>query len=199
MRWTHRQHLQMAQHLDTKASLAVGEKKLRLGGLAAASRLLASMALEQESGDVAGRRHNAVTPRIAEALFQPSFDPETLLRVIDGPNGTTLELTSAENRFARQITNRAIVAPDCALQFWSELDALLVTPFNIEETAGFDGITIKVDCRTPTGSVDFEVWSPRTTTHAGRIIDLIYNIAWESSSATSAVECLEHLRGYLRD
>jgi hypothetical protein len=43
------------------------------------------------------------------------------------------------------------------------------------------------------------VWSPEPTTHAGRLVGLIYDIAWEASSVASAVERLEHLHGYLRD
>ena len=137
-------------------------------------------------------------PRIAEALFRPSFDAETLLRVIPDSDGTTLELTSAEHMFAHPFTHKNVVAPNYALRFWTKLDAMLAAPFNIEETFGLDGTTIKVDCRTPAGSVNFEVWSPEPTTHAGRLVGLIYDIAWEASSVTSAVECLERLHSYLR-
>jgi len=43
----------MAQHLDAKASLTTGEKRTRLAGLAAAARILAGMAIEQESASLA--------------------------------------------------------------------------------------------------------------------------------------------------
>jgi hypothetical protein len=135
-------------------------------------------------------------PRIAKVLFCPSFDAETLLRIIAGSDGTTVELTSAESFFARRFTYKSIVAPNCALRFWANLDAMLATPFNIERNLGLDGTTIKVDCRTPAGSANFEVWSPESTTHAGRLVGLIYDFAWEFSTAASAVNCLERLRGY---
>jgi hypothetical protein len=137
-------------------------------------------------------------PRIAEALFQPSFDPEILLRVIADSNGTILEFTSAEHNFARRFTHKNTVAPNYALRFWTKLDAMLAAPFNIEKTFGFDGTTIKVDCRTPAGSANFEVWSPKPTTHAGRLVGLIYDVAREASYVTSAVDCLERVYGYLR-
>jgi hypothetical protein len=71
-----------------------------------------------------------------------------------------MELTSAESILARRFTHKNIVAPNFALQFWTKLDAMLLAPFNIEETIGLDGIWIEVDCRTPAGSANFEVWSP---------------------------------------
>jgi len=148
-------------------------------------------------------------PRIAKALFYPSFHPETLLRVIADGDGTTMELTSVESSIwysghaeasvARRFTHKNIVAPNYALRFWTKLEAMLLAPFNIEETIGLDGISIEVDCRTLAGSANFEVWSPEPETHAGRLVGLIYDIAWEASSVASAVERLEHLHGYLRD
>jgi anti-anti-sigma regulatory factor len=76
---------------------------------------------------------------------------------------------------------------------------MLLVPLNTEETIVLDGISIEVDCRTLAGSANFEVRSPEPTTHAGRLVGLIYDIAWEASSVASAVERLEHLHGYLRD
>lgn len=144
-------------------------------------------------------RDRAEMPRVAEALFRPSFEAETSLRVTAGSNGTMIELTSAQSFFARPFTHRIVVPPNCALDFWTKLDALLATPFDSETRIGLDGVMIKVDCRTPVGSATFEVWSPETTTHAGRLIRLIYDLAWETSSAASALECLEQLRSYLRN
>ncbi|MET4482973.1 hypothetical protein [Bradyrhizobium sp. F1.13.3] len=137
-------------------------------------------------------------PRIAEALFRPSFDAETLLRVIADSDGTIMELTSAEHMIAHPFTHKNIVAPNYALRFWTEMDAMLAAPFNIEKTFGLDGITIKVDCRTPAGGANFEVWSPKSRTQAGRLIGLIYDVAREASSFTPAVECLERLDSFLR-
>ena len=124
-------------------------------------------------------------------------------------DGTTMELTSVESSIwysghaeasvARRFTHKNIVAPNYALRFWTKLEAMLLAPFNIEETIGLDGISIEVDCRTLAGSANFEVWSPEPETHAGRLVGLIYDIAWEASSVASAVERLEHLHGYLRD
>lgn len=144
-------------------------------------------------------RYRAEMPRIAEVLFHPSFQPETLLRVVADSDRTIMELTSAESILARGFTYKSVVAPNCAAQFWTKLDAMLLAPFNTEEVFGLDGILIKVNCRTAAGSANFEVWSPKSTTHAGRLIDLIYDIAWEASSAASAIECLENLHGYLSD
>jgi hypothetical protein len=131
-----------------------------------------------------------------------------LLRVITEAADTTIELTSVESSLwhsgrseastARRFTHRDFVAPNCAARFWTELDAMLLAPFNAEETAGLDGISIEVDCRTPAGNANFEVWSPEPTTRAGKLVGLIYDIAWKTSSAASAVERLEHLHGYLR-
>src|SRR4051812_40413453 len=125
MRWTSRQHLQMAQHLDAKAHLATGEKKARLASLAATARLLATMAVKEEG------RYRAEMPRIAEALFHPSFHPETLLRVIADSDRTTVELTSAESIVARRFTHKTVVAPSYAARFWTNLDAILLAPFDI--------------------------------------------------------------------
>lgn len=144
-------------------------------------------------------RHRAETPRFAEALFRPSFDPEILVRVTADSNSTIIELTSAESFLGRPFTHKNVVAPSCALGFWTKLDAMLASPFDIESRMGLDGAAIKVDCRTPVGSTNFEVWSPVSTTHAGRLVGLIYNLAREASSAASAIECLDHLHSYLRD
>jgi hypothetical protein len=189
MRWTSRQHLQMAQHLDAKARLATGEKRARLASLAAAARLVAGLALEQESA----------RPRIAEVLLKPSFEAETSLRVIAEPDHTIVELTSAESIVSPQFTKKSVVASNCASRFWTKLDELLAAPFDFEHNIGFDGITIKVDCRTPAGQKHFEVWSPKPTSHAGMLIGLIYDIAQEASTAPAAIRCLEGLRGHLRD
>lgn len=328
MRWTSRQHLEMAKHLAAKASLATGEKKSRLSGLAAAARLLAEKAMEQErlsletpefdadryrqavpylNSGVAhlppdcvdpltivkaiigylasigldrdeiryckpyvkrftedminrhafGRRevlgcdrqqaagtslqnmaealmmankdidrsegalvkpaeplknppmtsnytcpsrdqsYRAETLRMAEALFRPSFDAETLLRVTAESNGTIIELKSADGFFGVPFTIKNTVVPCCASQFWTKLDAILAAPFNIERRFGFDGATIKVDCRTPAGSVNFEVWCPESRTQAGRLIGLIYDLARETASAPPAIKRLELLHGYL--
>lgn len=145
------------------------------------------------------RRYRAEIPRIAEALFSPSFHPETLLRVIADSDRTIIELTSAESILARRFTHKSVVAPNYAAQFWTELDAIMLVPFDTEEVVGLDGILVTLNCRTTARSAKFEVWSPKSTTHAGRLVDLIYNIAWETSSAAAAIECLEHLHGYLRD
>ncbi|WP_354269332.1 hypothetical protein [Bradyrhizobium japonicum] len=51
-------------------------------------------------------RKQLLLPRIAEALFHPSFDPETLLRVIADTDNTTMELTSAEHNFGRRFTHK---------------------------------------------------------------------------------------------
>lgn len=142
-------------------------------------------------------RKQLLLPRIAEALFHPSFDPETLLRVIADTDNTTMELTSAEHNFGRRFTHKNIVEPNYALRFWNKLDAMLATPLNIGQAMGLDGITIRIDCRTPAGSANFEVWSPEPKTHAGRLVGLIYDLAWEVSSAASAVQCLKRLQGYL--
>jgi hypothetical protein len=145
------------------------------------------------------RRYQAESPRIAEALFRPSFHPETLVRVIADSDRTTMEVTSSESIFAPRFTYKSAVAPNHAVQFWSKLDALLAAPFNGETRIGLDGATINLNCRTPAGSLNFEVWSPESTTHAGRLVGLIYDLARESSSAASAIECLDHLHSYLRD
>jgi len=144
-------------------------------------------------------RYQAETPRIAKALFRPSFHPEILVHVIADSDRTTLELTSSESIFAPQFTYKCVVAPNCAAQFWSKVDAMLAAPFNSETRIGLDGATIKVDCESPSGSVNFEVWSPDSTTDAGRLVGLIYDLAWKASSTPSAIECLENLRNYLRD
>jgi len=187
-------------HLTTRELMKLGEmlKELPTPNMALS---IATSIISDYRASVRNRpryRDRAESPRIAEALFRPSFQPETLLRVIADSDHTTMELTSAEHNFAPRFTHKNVVAPNCALQFWTELDAILAAPFNIEETYGFDGITIKVDCRTPAGSANFEVWSPETTTHAGRLVGLIYDVAWEASSVASAVECLERLHVYLR-
>lgn len=179
----------MAEHLDAKARLATGEKRARLASLAAAARVVAGVALEQESA----------RPRIAEALFKPSFDAETSLRVIAKPDHTIVELTSAESIVGPQFTRKSVAASNCASRFWTKLDGLLAAPFELEHSVGFDGITIKVDCRTPAGNKHFEVWSPKPRSHAGMLIGLIYDIAQEASTAPAAIRCLENLRGHLRD
>lgn len=189
MRCTSRQHLRMAEHLDARASLATGEKRARFASLAAAARLVADLALNEENA----------SPQIAEVLFKPSFDAETLLRVIAKPDQTIVEVTSAEGIVGPQFIRKSVVASNCAARFWMRLDALLATPFELEHNVGFDGITIKVDCRTPGGQKHFEVWSPTPTSYAGRLIGLIYDIAQEASTAPAAIRCLENLRGHLRD
>lgn len=143
--------------------------------------------------------HRAETPRIAEALFRPSCDAETLLRVIAEPNHTIVELTSAESIFGRRLTHKGVVAPNFATRFWTKLDAMLAAPLDIDRNIGLDGITIKVDCRTPAGSANFEVWSPEPTTRAGRLVGLICDLAGEASFAPLAIKCLEDLHGYLRN
>ncbi|MHC2371303.1 hypothetical protein ACVIQT_005951 [Bradyrhizobium diazoefficiens] len=145
------------------------------------------------------RRYQAERPRIAEALFRPSFHPETLVCVIADSGQTTMELRSSESIFGPRFTYKSAVAPNHAVKFWSKLDALLAAPLDSETRIGLDGATINVDCRTPAGSVNFEVWSPEPTTHAGRLVGLIYDLARESSSAAPAIECLEHLHSYLRN
>jgi hypothetical protein len=178
----------MAKHLDAKARLATGEKGARLESLAAALRLVAGLALEQESS----------LPRIAEVLFKPSFNAETLLRVTADSNGTIMELTSAESLVEPPFTHKNVVPSDCASRFWTNVDELLAARFDFEHNIGFDGITIKVDCRTPVGQKHFDVWSPKPTSHAGMLIGLIYEIAQEVSTAPAAIRCLENLRGHLR-
>lgn len=144
-------------------------------------------------------RYQAETPRIAKALFRLSFHPEILVRVIADSDRTTMELTSSESIFAPQFTYNGVVAPNCAAQFWSKVDAMLAVPFNSETRFGLDGATIRVDCQTPSGRVNFEVWSPDSTTDAGRLVGLIYDLAWKASSTPSAIVCLENLHQYLRD
>lgn len=143
-------------------------------------------------------RHRIETPRIAEALFCPSFDAKTLLRVIAEPNCTILELTSSESIVGPPFTHKNVVTSNCASRFWTKLDELLAAPFDFEHNIGFDGITIKVDCRTPAGQKHFEVWSPKPTSHAGMLVGLIYDIAQEASTAPAAIRCLENVRSYLR-
>ncbi len=189
MRWTSRQHLAMAQLLDAKASLATAEKRARLASLAAAARLVAGLALEQESA----------RSRIAEVLLKPSFEAETSLRVIAESDHTIVELTSAESMVSPQFIKKSVVASNSASQFWTKLDELLAAPFDFEHNIGFDGITIKVDCRTPAGQKHFEVWSPKPLSHAGMLIGLICDIAQEASTAPAAIRCLENLRAHLRD
>ncbi|WMT71064.1 hypothetical protein [Bradyrhizobium sp. Ash2021] len=137
------------------------------------------------------------TPRIAEARFHPSFDPKALLRVVAGRDGTTVELTGAKSTFEGRFTHKAIVSPDRASRFWTELDAMLRVPFKIEQTLGFDGITVNVQCRTPVGSKTFEVWSPGSETDAGRLIILICSLASDVLSDASAIECLQNLQSHL--
>ncbi|WP_342729879.1 hypothetical protein [Bradyrhizobium sp. B117] len=136
---------------------------------------------------------------IAEALLRPSFDAETLLRVIAEPNCTIVELSSAASLFEHPFTCREIVAPDEAARFWAELNAIMAGPFDINGRMGLDGITIKVDCRTPAGQKRFQVWSPEPTSHTGMLIGLIYDLAEEASNAPAAIQCLERLRSHLRN
>lgn len=143
-------------------------------------------------------RDRAETPRYAEALFRPSFEAETLLRVTADSNSTTIELTSAEGFVGLPFTHENVVAPSCASRFWTKLDELLAARFNFEHNIGFDGTTIKVDCRTPACQKHFEVWCPTPTSDAGMLIGLIYDIALEASTAPAAIRCLENLRGHLR-
>lgn len=135
-------------------------------------------------------------PRFAQAQFRPSFDAETLIRVTAEPNQTVVELTSAEGFFGPQLTQQSIVASNCALRFWVKLDEILAAPFNLEHSIGFDGITIKVDCRTPAGQKHFQVWSPEPTSHPGMLIGLISDLAQEASTAPAAIRCLERLRAH---
>lgn len=158
-------------------------------------KFLAKKAAEQSVGQ--RRRDWQETPRIAEARFRPSFDPKALLRVVDGRDGTTLELIGAKNIFEDPFTRKAIVSSDRASRFWTELDSMLLAPFNIEPTLGFDGITIDVHCRTAAGSKTFEIWSPGSETDAGRLVNLIFSLAWDVLSADPAIECLKKLQGDL--
>src|SRR4051812_45436129 len=90
MRWTSRQHLQMAQHLDAKASLAAGKKKARLAGLAAAGRILAAKAMEQERASLADPEFDADVYRQALPYFNAGVahlahdcaDPSTIVRAL---------------------------------------------------------------------------------------------------------------------
>lgn len=143
-------------------------------------------------------RHRIEASWIAEALFRPSFDSETMVRVTADSSSTIMELTSAESFVGPPFTHKTVVAPSCALQFWTKLDAMLATPLHIERNIGFDGITIEVDCRTPAGSAIFDTWSPASSTQVGRLVGLIYDLTRETSSAASAIECLKRLHGYLR-
>lgn len=136
--------------------------------------------------------------RRAEALFHPSFDPLTLLRVIADTQGTVVEVTSAEHVLAQPFTYRCMVEPNCALQFWNEMDAVLTAPLELEKMFGLDGTTVQVDCRTPTGRAKFEVWSPKPATPVGRLVGLIYDLSREVASDTSAINCLKQLGSYLR-
>ncbi len=134
-------------------------------------------------------------PRTAKAHFRPSFDPEALLCVRADSEGTTIEVTSAEHTFAHPFAHRSVVPPHRADRFWTKLDTILGARFEVEATAGLDGTTIKVDCRTPAGSANFEVWSPEPTTYAGRLVGLIYDVAQEVASSNPLVaKCLERLR-----
>lgn len=267
MRWTARQHLEMALRLDEKARLATDPKKARLASLAAALGIVArqrtpkeqeasllgtefdpnvyrhalphfyagiqhlahecadpreilraliahlvGMGLDAEeiryckpyvkrfTGYVVNRRsRHRQWPPFAQALFCPSFDAETSIRVTAEPDHTVLALTSAEGLFGPQLTQQSIVASNCALRFWARLDEILAAPFDLEHRIGFDGITIKVNCRTPAGQKHFQVWSPEPTSHPGMLIGLIYDLAQEASTAPAAIRCLERLRSYVRD
>lgn len=156
---------------------------------------------KEAAGQPVGQRRpdRRETPRIAEARFHPSFDPKALLRVVASCDGTTLELIGAKSIFEDRFTRKAIVSSVRASRFWTELDAMLLAPFNIEQTLGFDEITIDVHCRTAAGSKTFEVWSPGSETDAGRLVNLIYSLAWDVLSDNSAIECLQNLQGHLRD
>ncbi|WP_157676687.1 hypothetical protein [Afipia sp. GAS231] len=158
-------------------------------------KFLAKKAAERSVGQPRPDRQE--TLRIAEARFRPSFDPKALLRVVANCDGTTLELIGAKSIFEQRFARKAIVSSDRASRFWTELDAMLLAPFKIEQTLGFDGITIDVHCRTAASTKTFEVWSPGSESDAGRLVNLICSLAWDVLSDDSAIECLKNLQSHL--
>ncbi|WP_342740569.1 hypothetical protein [Bradyrhizobium sp. B117] len=136
---------------------------------------------------------------VAPKAPRANLNDAEIRRMTAEPNCTIVELTSAESMFEHPFTHREVVAPNEAARFWTELDGILAALLDIERSLGFDGITIKVDCRTPTVNTKFEVWSPAADTQAGKLVGLIYDVAWEALSTPSAIKFLENLRPYLRE
>ncbi|PQO41923.1 hypothetical protein [Blastopirellula marina] len=144
--------------------------------------------------------------QVAEALCFPAFHPETLLRVVDRTEGSTILFRttdsglwgSEESTEPTEIEERTFVPFERAKQFWdamSELNPVSIRPM---ESCGCDGMSINAMFQAGDQKSEFETWSPELDTPEGRFVELIYDLAWDVLQTPEAVLGLEHLHCYLK-
>ena len=143
--------------------------------------------------------------RLAEVLCLPSFHPEALLRVADGPSGTTFRLAaftsslwhSEPGRRPGRTEESVLMSPKRAARFWDALDALDPSTIRDSNVLGVDGMLIRCSWRRGEASVSFEAWSPEPDSRHGTFIRRMYDLAWELAQERASVERLEQIHGYL--
>lgn len=143
--------------------------------------------------------------RLAAALCLPSFHPETLLRVVEGPDGTSFRLAtltsslwySEAGQTPRRLEETVSVSSERASRFWDSVAGLSPQTIADDPQHGLDGMSVR--CIWRQGSVDstFETWSPAPESRHGAFIRQIYDLGWEVLGGRVSIERLEQLHVYL--
>src|SRR5262249_31809088 len=142
-----------------------------------------------------------------EVLCLPSFHPEVLLQVADGPSGTTFRLATCTSslwhslmepgRWPGRTEESAVVPPERAARFWATLDALDPQAVRDSAAVGLDGMSTRCSWRRGEAMTSFEAWSPAPDSRHGAFIRQVYDLGWEPVRERLSIERLEQLHGYL--
>jgi hypothetical protein len=147
--------------------------------------------------------------RSAQVLLLPSFHPEVLLRVGEGPTGTTLCLSTftsslwlslySPTRVRPERRVEAVqVPPERAARFWSALEEVKPQLLRDVPRVGYDGMILNASYQRG-DSTSFAAWSaaPAPQSVIGRFVRVIYDLAWDVVKEPVGIERLEQLHAYL--
>lgn len=144
--------------------------------------------------------------RLIEVVFFPSFHPEAILQVCTA-SATTLRFTTfkssvwySENGHGskpERQTEIVQIDEERSQRFWDAVDAL--QPGTLQSTSvwGVDGMSVTICHSTVDAVHELSSWGPSEKTPQGKLILLLYRLAWEVLVEPISIRRLEHLHGYL--
>lgn len=145
--------------------------------------------------------------RLIEVVLFPSFHPEAILQVSMG-NTTTLRFSTfkssvwySENGHGpkpERQTEIVQLSEGRVQEFWKAVDALRPETLESTSTCGMDGMSVTVCHSTVNAVHELSSWSPSEETPQGRLVLLLYRLAWEVLVEPISIRRLENVHGYLR-
>jgi hypothetical protein len=144
--------------------------------------------------------------RLLEVVFLPSFHPEAILQVSTAST-TTLRFTTfkssvwySENGHGpkpERQTEIVQLAEGRVQKFWEAVDALRPETLQSTSICGVDGMSVTVCHSTVDAVHEISSWSPSEETPQGRLVLLLYRLAWDVLVEPISIQRLEQLHGYL--